>query len=134
MARMRLRDLGITIGTLPTGPHNAITDVPGVWVGHATVIHDEPQVARTGITVIVPREEAIREDFAFAGFHSFNGGARPVSFPSHAGGFRGSGGFSGHAASFSGGLGGGGFGGHAVSFGGGRGGGGFGGHSMGRGR
>ena len=56
MARMRLRDLGITIGTLPTGPHNAITDVPGVWVGHSTVIHDEPQVVRTGITVIVPRE------------------------------------------------------------------------------
>jgi D-aminopeptidase len=73
MERMRLHDLGITIGTLPTGPHNAITDVPGVWVGHSTVIHDEPQVVRTGITVIVPREEAIREDFAFAGFHSFNG-------------------------------------------------------------
>jgi D-aminopeptidase len=73
MGRMRLRDLGITIGTLPTGPYNAITDVPGVWVGHSTVIHDEPQVVRTGITVVVPREEAIREDFAFAGFHSFNG-------------------------------------------------------------
>jgi len=30
MTRARLRDLGITIGTYPTGPHNAITDVPGV--------------------------------------------------------------------------------------------------------
>ncbi len=37
MTRPRLRDLGITIGTLPTGPFNAITDVPDVWVGHTTV-------------------------------------------------------------------------------------------------
>ena len=36
--RPRLRDLGITIGTEPTGPLNAITDVPGVRVGHTTVI------------------------------------------------------------------------------------------------
>jgi D-aminopeptidase len=33
---MRLRDLGITIGTLPTGRYNAITDVEGVQVGHTT--------------------------------------------------------------------------------------------------
>ena len=32
MPRARLRDLGITIGTLPTGPNNAITDVDGVRV------------------------------------------------------------------------------------------------------
>ena len=73
MMRKRLRELGITVGTMPTGPHNAITDVPGVWVGHATLIRDEPSVARTGVTVIVPRGEATREDFAFAGFHRFNG-------------------------------------------------------------
>ncbi len=54
MSRPRLRDLGITIGTLPTGPLNAITDVPGVWVGHTTLIYDEPRVARTGVTMIVP--------------------------------------------------------------------------------
>lgn len=40
MPRPRLRELGITIGTLPTGPYNAITDVPGVWVGHTTLIYD----------------------------------------------------------------------------------------------
>jgi D-aminopeptidase len=73
MTRARLRDLGITIGTMPTGPYNAITDVPGVWVGHCTLIYDEPRVARTGVTVIVPREGTIWEDNAFAGFHSFNG-------------------------------------------------------------
>ena len=73
MTRARLRDLGITIGNHPTGPHNAITDVPGVWVGHTTLIHDEPRIARTGVTMIVPREGNIWKDNAFAGFHSFNG-------------------------------------------------------------
>lgn len=69
----RLRDLGITIGTHPTGRHNAITDVAGVLVGHTTLISDTPSVARTGVTVIVPREGDIWQDNCFAGFHSFNG-------------------------------------------------------------
>lgn len=73
MARARIRDLGISIGYMPTGEHNAITDVPGVLVGHTTVVHDEPRVARTGVTMIVPREGAIADDKAFAGYHSFNG-------------------------------------------------------------
>lgn len=73
MTRARLRDLGITIGRFPTGRYNAITDVPGVLAGHATIIRDEPRVARTGVTVIVPREGRIWTDHAFAGFHSFNG-------------------------------------------------------------
>jgi D-aminopeptidase len=73
MGRARLRDLGITVGTLPPGPENAITDVPGVWVGQKTIIYDEPRVARTGVTVISPREGNIWRDHAFAGFHSYNG-------------------------------------------------------------
>ena len=73
MNRARLRDLGITIGLLPTGPLNAITDVAGVRVGHVTLIQDTPALARTGITVIVPRDGAIGHDYAFAGFHRFNG-------------------------------------------------------------
>ena len=73
MIRARLRDLGITIGTLPTGEFNAITDVPGIWVGHKTLIYDEPRIARTGVTAIVPREGAVWRDNAFAAFHSFNG-------------------------------------------------------------
>ncbi len=61
-ARPRLRDLGIAIGTEPTGPLNAITDVPGVRVGHTTVIHGEGALrvgegpARTGVTAIHPHE------------------------------------------------------------------------------
>ena len=73
MTRSRIRDLGIQIGDLPTGEFNAITDVPGVLVGHTTLIHQKPNVARTGVTVILPRAGWIREDHAFAGFHRFNG-------------------------------------------------------------
>lgn len=73
MSRARLRDLGIQIGNFPTGPNNAITDVPGVLVGNVTLLADEPNVIRTGITVILPRQGAIGDDYAFAGFHRFNG-------------------------------------------------------------
>ena len=50
--RRRARDLGLTFGLLPTGPHNAITDVPGVRVGQVTVWADPG--TRTGVTAIVP--------------------------------------------------------------------------------
>ena len=73
MPRARLRDLGITIGCLPIGQHNAITDVPGVTVGHSTLVYDEPRVARTGVTVIMSRGVSTHTDFAFAGYHTFNG-------------------------------------------------------------
>ena len=69
----RLRDLGISIGEFPTGPHNAITDVPGTLVGHATIIHDTPRVARTGVTVIMPRGGDVWRNPVFAAAHSFNG-------------------------------------------------------------
>jgi len=73
MTRARLRDLGIQVGSFPTGPNNAITDVPGVQVGHFTLIEDQPTVTRTGITVVLPRDGAIGSDYAFAGFHRYNG-------------------------------------------------------------
>jgi D-aminopeptidase len=56
----RARELGIEIGLLPVGPADAITDVPGVLVGHATVWRDEPEppagrgTARTGVTAVLP--------------------------------------------------------------------------------
>ena len=81
MGRARLRDLGITIGTRPTGPYNAITDVPGVLVGHSTIIQDTPRVARTGVTVIVPRDGGIWKDSAFAGYFSFNGCGEMTGIP-----------------------------------------------------
>jgi D-aminopeptidase len=73
MSRSRLRDLGISIGTYPTGLHNAITDVPGIGVGHKTIIYDEPRIARTGVTIIMPREGNIWQDNCFAAYHAFNG-------------------------------------------------------------
>jgi D-aminopeptidase len=51
-ARPRARDLGLKIGILPTGPLNAITDVPGVNVGQTTIISGEN--VRTGVTAILP--------------------------------------------------------------------------------
>ncbi len=48
----RARDLGIVVGPLATGPLNAITDVPGVRVGHTTIV-DAPRL-HTGVTAIVP--------------------------------------------------------------------------------
>jgi len=50
--RPRLRDLGVRIGVLPAGKWNAITDVPGVRVGHRTIV--EGDSIRTGITAVVP--------------------------------------------------------------------------------
>lgn len=69
----RLRDLGPTIGYLPPGPLNAITDVPEIWVNHVTLNVDEPRVARTGVTLILPREGRIWKEPAFAAYHSYNG-------------------------------------------------------------
>ena len=54
MKRRRLRELGIVVGRLPPGPHNAITDVPGVRVGYATVCSNRGRVLRTGVTAIWP--------------------------------------------------------------------------------
>jgi D-aminopeptidase len=50
--RPRARDLGITIGILPAGPNNAITDVAGVTVGQTTIIRGDN--IRTGVTAILP--------------------------------------------------------------------------------
>ena len=69
----RLRDLGMAIGTTPTGPHNAITDVPGVTVGYETVIRDAPHPARTGVTMIFPRGQRSGSEPVYAGSHSYNG-------------------------------------------------------------
>jgi D-aminopeptidase len=79
--RKRLRELGVTIGRLPTGPLNAITDVSGVWVGQTTVIRDQLHVARTGVTVILPRAGRIHENACFAGFHCFNGIGEMTGLP-----------------------------------------------------
>jgi len=76
--RRRLRDLGITIGALPTGKWNALTDVPGVKVGHCTRIEGDGDLVvgkgpiRTGVTVILPNDDIYRENLT-AGRFVMNG-------------------------------------------------------------
>jgi D-aminopeptidase len=50
--RPRAREAGVVVGVLPPGPGNAITDVAGVRVGHATLIRGE--AVRTGVTAVLP--------------------------------------------------------------------------------
>lgn len=69
--RPRARDLGIVVGTLLTGPHNAITDVPGVRVGHATVI--EGDSVNTGVTAILPHGGNLFRERVPAAVFVFNG-------------------------------------------------------------
>jgi D-aminopeptidase len=65
--KARARELGIVVGILPTGPLNAITDVAGVRVGHAT-LHRGDNI-RTGVTAIVPHSgNLFREKVAGAVF------------------------------------------------------------------
>jgi D-aminopeptidase len=76
--RARARDIGISIGMLAPGLWNAITDVPGVRVGHCTLISGEgPLVAgrgpvRTGVTAVIPRDD-VQHNPVFAGYHVLNG-------------------------------------------------------------
>jgi len=64
--RPRAREAGITIGILPTGPLNAITDVAGVRVGQVTII--ERATVRTGVTAILPHGGNLYQDKVPAGF------------------------------------------------------------------
>jgi D-aminopeptidase len=71
---MRARQLGIHLGLGTPGPFNAITDVPGVRVGHSTLNTsvDGKQV-RTGVTLVQPRAGHARQQPCFAGCHVLNG-------------------------------------------------------------
>ena len=75
--RPRGRDLGIPFPG-QTGPMNAITDVPGVAVGHITLIEGEGKLVpgkgpiRTGVTAILPRPRG-NWDPVFAATFNQNG-------------------------------------------------------------
>jgi D-aminopeptidase len=76
---VRASELGIRVGDLSPGAHDAITDVEGVRVGHSTIVRgDGPLLVgegpvRTGVTVVCPREGLARDEPVFAGAHTFNG-------------------------------------------------------------
>ncbi|MET7639646.1 P1 family peptidase [Streptomyces sp. NPDC005438] len=69
-AGARAWELGLVRGGLAPGPLNAITDVPGIRVGHSTV-HRPPEV-HSGVTALVPGEVAPGRPVP-AGFFSGNG-------------------------------------------------------------
>jgi len=70
-AQVRARALGLAPGIFATGTNNAITDVAGVKVGHATV--SEGDSLRTGVTAIVPHGGDLFRDRVPAALHVGNG-------------------------------------------------------------
>ncbi len=77
--RPRARDIGLTIGQMPTGAQNAITDVPGVRVGHTTLIWGRGTLApghgpvRTGVTAILPHAGDVFRQKVAGVVHRLNG-------------------------------------------------------------
>ena len=69
--RPRARDLGIRPGKLDPGRWNGITDVPGVRVGHLTIINGSE--VRTGVTVVLPHGGNLFQEKVRAAIHVGNG-------------------------------------------------------------
>ena len=79
MARKRVRELGLVIGSGTPGPRNSISDVAGVQVGHTTLIEGEGKLIpgegpiRTGVTAILPHGGDLYEEPVSAAAHIING-------------------------------------------------------------
>lgn len=79
MSRRTLRQIGLALGVHPAGDHNAITDVPGVKVGHATINSGEGALVpgrgpiRTGVTAVLPHGGDIWNERVSAGAFVLNG-------------------------------------------------------------
>ena len=69
--RRRLRELGYAVGRFPTGERNALVDVPGVLVGHRTLIEGER--LRTGVTAILPHGDNLYAEKVLGACHVING-------------------------------------------------------------
>jgi D-aminopeptidase len=84
--RRRSRDLGWLIGNLPPGPLNSITDIPGVQVGHTTLVTGEGPLVpgqgpvRTGVTVILPHGGNIFREKVPAAVYTINGFGKAFGF------------------------------------------------------
>lgn len=82
----RIRELDIFESALPPGPLNAITDVPGVAVGHYTLNQGEGEWQpgrgpfRTGVTVILPHSGNLYEEKVPAAVHTINGFGKVAGF------------------------------------------------------
>lgn len=83
MKRKKIRDLGVSLGRLPTGDKNCITDVKGVRVGQVTLYrpndNETDDWACTGVTAILPhggnvfREKVVAASYVFNGFGKSTG-------------------------------------------------------------
>ncbi|MBA4495437.1 P1 family peptidase [Paenactinomyces guangxiensis] len=71
MPKKRLRDYGFTVGQLPPGRKNSITDIPGVRVGHVTLHKENGQC--TGVTAILPHTGNLFREKVVAATHVING-------------------------------------------------------------
>jgi D-aminopeptidase len=86
VSRLRVRETGITIGEMATGARNALTDVAGVRVGHATLVQGEGALVpghgpvRTGVTVILPHGGSLFRHKVHAAVHTLNGYGKPFGF------------------------------------------------------
>jgi D-aminopeptidase len=73
-SRSRARTLGIIVGSHSPGPFNAITDVSGVTVGHTTLVSGDGPLkpgigpVRTGVTVVIPRDDVWHKKVAAGSF------------------------------------------------------------------
>ncbi len=72
---IRARDLGLACGKLPPGPRNSIADVPGVTVGHRTIVDGD---LRTGVTAILPHAGDPFRDKPIAAAHVLNGFGKSI--------------------------------------------------------
>ena len=84
MVWVKARELGLEFGTLPTGKFNAITDVPGVNVGHVSLIWGQGKLipgqgpVRTGVTAILPHGGNLYTQKCPAAVFPFNGYGKSI--------------------------------------------------------
>lgn len=80
-SKLRAREAGFILPGLPTGPLNAITDVPGIAVGQVTLNDDghRPPV-HTGVTVILPHSGDLFNEKLIAAVNTINGYGKAAGF------------------------------------------------------
>jgi D-aminopeptidase len=73
--RKRLRELGYRVGRFPVGERNALVDVPGVLVGHATLADG---TTRTGVTAVLPHGGNLYAEKVLGASHTVNAYGKPA--------------------------------------------------------
>lgn len=80
MNRVRIRDLGISIGRYKTGKYNAIADFSSVMVGHTTLSYKgaENRMIQTGVTAILPYSGSLFQEKVMGSSYVINGFGKTV--------------------------------------------------------